>query len=68
MGTNFSGKEIKEWIRYHTENDTSHSKVANKLIGYLETLSDDEVYMFYKNTYHSSEGYMDYFIKRVNIA
>lgn len=33
--TSVSGKEIKEWISYHSERQTSHTKEATRLKRYL---------------------------------
>ena len=60
-----SGIEIKNWIRYNIENNTSHSKVAKRMVGYLETLEDDAKYTLYKEQYHSCASCGDYFVKRV---
>lgn len=39
-----SGAEIKKWIRYHQENQTSHTKQANKMSRFLATLKDNRMY------------------------
>ena len=66
LGTSFSGKEIKDWIRYNIENNTSHFKIAFKMRGYLETLDDDAVYVLYKDNYSSCASYDDYFARRIS--
>lgn len=43
LGTLFTGKEIKEWITYHTNNKTSKSRIAKKMIDYL-TIDDNYLY------------------------
>lgn len=52
--TRFKGKEIKEWIKFHTENKTEYTKEANKMIDYLN-ISDDVEYKIYKGIYQASE-------------
>lgn len=66
LGTSFSGKEIKDWIRYNIENNTSRAKIAYKMKGYLETLEDDVMYVLYKDNYSSCASYEDYFVKRIS--
>lgn len=34
-GQKISGKEIKDWITYHSTNSTSHTKVAKHMVKYL---------------------------------
>ena len=53
-GTRFKGREIKEWIKFHTENQTEYTKEAKKMINYLN-ISDDEEYNIYKGHYQASE-------------
>ena len=53
-GTRFKGKEIKEWIKYHTENQTEYTKEAKKMIGYLN-ISDDVEYCVSKGGYQANE-------------
>lgn len=53
-GARFKGKEIKEWIKYHTENQTEYTKEARKMIDYLN-ISDDEEYGISKGCYQASE-------------
>ena len=43
LGTVFRGKEIKKWILYHTNNNTSKSRIAKKMVDYL-TIDDDDWY------------------------
>lgn len=52
--TRFKGKEIKEWIRFHIENQTEYTKEAQKMIDYLN-ISDDVEYKIYRGTYQASE-------------
>lgn len=53
-GTKIKGKEIKEWIKYHTENKTEYTKEANKMTEYLN-ISDDMEYRITKGNYQASE-------------
>lgn len=48
LGTIFKGKEIKDWISYHTSNKTSKSKVARKLEKYSD-IDDDDWYCLGKD-------------------
>ena len=52
--TRFKGKEIKEWIKFHTENQTEYTKEAKKMIDYF-SISDDVEYYVRKGNYQSSE-------------
>ena len=45
------GKEIKDWIRYHTENQTEYSRIAKKMHRF-SNISDNDMY----DVYSSSEG------------
>lgn len=65
LGTIFSGKEIKEWIKYHTENQTSKTDVAKKMVKYLD-IADDEKYFLYKGNYRSSASYNEYIVENLN--
>ena len=51
-GTLFSGKEIKEWIRYQIENETSHYKEAVDMQRY--DVLDEARYYIYKGNYQAS--------------
>ena len=53
-GTKIKGKEIKEWIKFHTENQTEYTKEAKKMVGYLN-ISDNEEYYISKGNYQASE-------------
>lgn len=53
-GTKIKGKEIKDWIRYHTENQTSHSVEAKKMTKYLN-IDDDKFYVIRRGNYQASE-------------
>ena len=64
LGTRFTGREIKDWIQYHLDNETSHTKVANTMRDYLNRLEDDVMYYLYKENYKSSENYNEYLVKR----
>lgn len=48
------GSEIKEWIRFHTDNQTEYSKEAKKMIKYL-TITDDGYYFVSRGNYQASE-------------
>ena len=39
-----SGKEIKQWITYHTTHETEYSKIAYSMVKYLN-ISDDRAYV-----------------------
>ena len=43
-GTVFAGKEIKAWIRYHLEHETSHTREAKHMQRYLN-ISDHGKYI-----------------------
>ena len=43
--TRFKGKEIKEWIKFHTENQTEYTKEAQHMIDYFNILDDVEYYV-----------------------
>ena len=60
----FTGKEIKDWITYHTENQTSKTKVAKTLVKYLN-IKDDRLYRFIKETDRCSSRYGKYLIEEV---
>ena len=53
--TPISGKEIKEWIRYNLENETSHSKTAKKMEKYLN-IDDNTMYFLNLTTPTSGCG------------
>lgn len=48
------GKVIKEWIKFHTENQTEYTKEAKKMLDYLN-ISDDAYYKVCKGNYQASE-------------
>lgn len=52
--TRIKGIEIKEWIRFHTDNQTEYSKEANKMIKYL-SIADDNYYFISRGNYQASE-------------
>lgn len=39
-----SGREIKEWIRYHVLNETEYTRIARRMTRYL-SCSDDRLYV-----------------------
>ena len=47
------GKEIKEWIKFHTENRTEYTCEAQKMICYLN-ICDDADYQIAKGDYQAS--------------
>lgn len=49
-----TGKEIKEWITFQIENETSHFKEAEKMRSYLTTLQDDRLYSVHRGDYQSA--------------
>ena len=53
-GTSIKGREIKAWIRYHIENNTEYTYIANKMVKYLN-IADDVGYMICKGNYQASE-------------
>jgi hypothetical protein len=66
LGTIFTGKEIKDWIIYHTQKETSsHAKEAWELAKYLN-IRDNKLYRFLKGTYRSSASYGKYLIRGVD--
>lgn len=50
-----TGKEIKEWIAFQIENETSHFKEAEKMRSYLTTLQDDRLYSVHRGDYQSAK-------------
>lgn len=54
-GTLFTGKEIKEWIDYHTNNETSKTKIANSLSKYTN-INDTDLYAVRKDPYSESSN------------
>ena len=52
--TKIKGKDIKEWVRYHTENETSHSAEARGMIKYLN-IDDEKFYIIRRGNYQASE-------------
>ena len=53
-GTKIKGKEIKEWVRFHIENQTEYTDIANNMIRYLN-ISDDAEYQISKGNYQAIE-------------
>ena len=62
----FSGKEIKDWIKYHTENQTSHTHIAKDMRKYLN-IDDNTMYKLVKGTYESSASYNKYLVEKAAI-
>lgn len=50
----FTGKEIKDWINYHINHQTSLSSEATKMKEYLN-IDDNSMYVIQKGTYQASE-------------
>ena len=65
LGTIFTGKEIKDWIKYHTERNTSKTRVAKRMTKFLN-LDDNEKYYLYKDTYSSCGSYNHYLVQHVS--
>lgn len=51
--TKIKGKVIKSWIKYHTNNKTSHSREAIKMLKYLN-VDDNKSYYVRKGDYQAS--------------
>lgn len=49
------GKEIKDWIRYHTETQTEYSRIAKKMQRFLN-ISDNDMYDVYTSGVGTSAG------------
>ena len=62
LGTVFKGREIKDWILYHTNNETSKSKIAKRMTEYL-TIDNDEWYYLWKDPNAGSRA-NDYLVAR----
>ena len=62
--TIFNGREIKEWIRFHIEHETSKSKIAKKMEHYL-SIDDDNKYKIIKEPYRSCQSAGDYLIMKI---
>ncbi len=43
-GKTISGREIKDWIFYHIEHETSYSRIAKSMVRYVDTLVDNRLY------------------------
>lgn len=56
LNTRFTGKEIKDWIRFHLNNKTSHTKQAYYLKKFLN-LKDNKIYKLQKGDYRPSASY-----------
>lgn len=52
--TRFAGKEIKEWIKFHIENQTEYTKEAQRMTDYLN-ISDEVEYTIHRGNYQASE-------------
>ena len=53
-GTQIKGKEIKDWILYQLEHQTSHYNNARKMQKYLN-IDNEKMYIISKGTYEASE-------------
>ena len=65
LGTIFSGREIKEWIKYHIENQTSKTNIAKRMMKYLN-IADNEKYYLSKGNYLSSASFNEYIVVNLN--
>lgn len=64
LGTPFAGKEILQWLHFHTSNQTSLSKEALRLNHhYGLTLNPNRTYVFYRGQERTS-GPEVFLIKR----
>lgn len=63
LGTQFSGREIKDWITYHLDHQTSHTKQAKYLRRFL-TVNDDDKYKLCKENYSSCGSCGEYMFVR----
>ena len=61
--TIFTGKEIKSWIQYHTTHETSKSKMAKKMLGYMG-IDDDGRYVLIRESDRSSARLGKYIVER----
>lgn len=59
LGSSFSGKEIKDWIRENLNPNSSHYSIAKSLSHFL-TLKDNKRYILAKENYSSCESYNHY--------
>jgi len=48
------GKDIKEWIIYHTTNKTNYTKIAGQMKKYMN-IDNEQYYTINKGNYQSSE-------------
>lgn len=64
IGTIFTGKEIKTWIKANLSPESSHFKTAKTLIPFLN-LKDNMNYALAKENYNSCASYHRYIFLRV---
>ena len=62
-GTRFYGKEIKEWIKWHIDHETSKQKIAKQMERFLN-IEDDQLYYLTKGNYSSSSSMNKYLVVR----
>lgn len=62
-GTVFTGKEIKNWINWHANHNTSKTKIAKRLLKYND-IDDTTLYTIEKGQYKSSNSYNKFVIVR----
>ena len=65
-GTVFTGKEIKDWINWHVNNESSKSHIARQLAKY-DNIDDDALYTIGKGDYRSSNSYNKFIIMRYRV-
>lgn len=62
------GKEIKEWVSFHTANETEYTPIATQMMRY-DKLSDEETYriiMHPRRSWHGKEHKYRPIITRLN--
>ena len=64
--TLFTGKEIKDWIQYHTTHETSKSKIAKKMSQFC-AINDAEFYTINRNDDRGSSSCGSYLIMKANV-
>ena len=62
----FTGKEIKSWIQYHTTHETSKSRMAKKMQGYMN-IKDDGRYVLIRDQDRCSSRLGEYLVTRTNV-
>ena len=62
LGTLFHGSEIKEWITYHLQHETSKTKICKRMEEYLNIDDEDLYYLIHGDKCSSREN--DFLVKR----